>query len=194
MLAGNVVALLAPVIFVPVLSLVPGLREAKYDWLSMKLIRKGDDSDLASAAHVDLELVPGESIRSDHEERMEQHQLQRAAKIARALTIFLTLALLILWPMPMYGSGYVFSRKFFTGWVAVGILWLFCSAFCVGLYPLWEGRHTSGRTIKAIYLDITGRKKPVLHGRTTMAESADAEQKMDEKKGAETLPEKGVSV
>ena len=23
----------------------------------------------------------------------------------------------------------VFSRKFFTGWVVVGILWLFCSAF-----------------------------------------------------------------
>lgn len=192
MLAGNVVSLLAPCIFIPILSLIPGLRGAPYDWLSMKAIRKGDDSDMASAAHVDLELVPGASIQSDHEERLEQQQLQRAAKIARALTLFLTLALLILWPMPMYGSGYIFSKKFFTGWVSVGILWLFCSSFCVALYPLWEGRHTSSKTLKAIFLDITGKKKPVTHGRATMAETAEAEDKMDEKNGVDTPPEKEV--
>jgi urea-proton symporter len=39
----------------------------------------------------------------------------------------------------MYGTGYIFSKGFFTGWVAIGILWLFCSSFCVALYPLWEG-------------------------------------------------------
>jgi hypothetical protein len=64
--------------------------------------------------------------------------------------------------MPMYGSKYVFSKPFFRGWVAVGILWMFCSAFCVGLYPLWEGRHTMKRTAVAIYNDISGRKKPRL--------------------------------
>lgn len=193
MLAGNVVALLAPVIFIPILSFLPGLKGEKYDWVSMKLIRKGDDSDFAAAAHMDLELVPGESRQSDHEERMEQAKLQRASKIARSLTVFLTLALLILWPMPMYGSGYIFSKKFFTGWVSVGILWLFCSSFCVGLYPLWEGRHTSGRTIKAIFLDLTGKKKPVMHGRATIAEMADAEAEMDDKKGGQdTPPEKAV--
>ncbi|KAK0335288.1 urea active transporter [Friedmanniomyces endolithicus] len=189
MLAGNVVALLAPCIFIPILSFAPGLRKPKYDWLSMKLIRKGDDSDMAAAAHLDLELVPGQSTQSDHEEQMEQHQLQRAAKIARYMTLFLTLALLVLWPFPMYGSGYIFSKKFFTGWVSVGILWLFCSSLCVGVYPLWEGRHTSSRTIKAIFLDVTGRRKPVMHGRATIAETADVEDKNDEKKGVDTPPE-----
>ncbi|TKA46726.1 hypothetical protein B0A54_03682 [Friedmanniomyces endolithicus] len=189
MLAGNVVALLAPCIFIPILSFAPGLRKPKYDWLSMKLIRKGDDSDMAAAAHLDLELVPGQSTQSDHEEQMEQHQLQRAAKIARYMTLFLTLALLVLWPFPMYGSGYIFSKKFFTGWVSVGILWLFCSSLCVGVYPLWEGRHTSSRTIKAIFLDITGKRKPIMHGRATIAETADVEDKIDEKKGVDTPPE-----
>ena len=184
MLAGNVVSLLAPVIFVPVLTLI--FKSDKYDWKSMQQIRKGDDSDLAAAAHVDLELVPGESRQSDHEMRMEQHKLQRAAKIARSLTVFLTLALLILWPMPMYGSGYIFSKKFFTGWVVVGILWLFCSSFCVGIYPLWEGRKTCARTIRAIFMDITGRGKPITHGRATIAETVDAEErtKEDEKNAA----------
>ena len=154
----------------------------------MALIRRADDHDLADAANVDLELVPGETRNSIEEQQKEQHKLKRAAKIARSLTVVLTLSFLILWPMPMYGSGYVFSKKFFTGWVSVGILWLFCSAFCVGLYPLWEGRHTSLRTIKCIFLDVTGKGKPITHGRATIAETAEAEEKKDEK-GLETPPE-----
>lgn len=70
----------------------------------------------------------------------------------------------------MYGSGYVFSKKFFTGWVVVGILWLFCSAFAVGLYPLWEGRHSMAHTFKSIYLDLTGKRKPKLVGREGVVE------------------------
>jgi SSS family transporter len=158
MLAGNVVALLSPLIFVPVLTYAFGPQN--YDWLSMKAIRRGDDHDLAAAAHIDLEMIPGERHRLAAEEEEEQAKLYKASRIARWMTLFMTLALLVLWPMPMYGSGYIFSKKFFTGWVVVGILWMFCSSFAVGIYPLWEGRKTSIRTCKSIYLDITGQKKP----------------------------------
>ncbi|CAK3767641.1 urea active transporter 1 [Lecanosticta acicola] len=187
MLVGNVVALLAPAIFIPIFSLV--LRSPKYDWVSMKMIRKGDDTDLAAAAHMDLEQIPGEAHHTDNEEAEEQKNLQRASKIARTLTVFMAIAFLVLWPMPMYGSGYIFSKPFFTGWVSVGFLWLFCSSFCVGLYPLWEGRHTSARTIKAIFKDITGKGKPAVHGRASMTDASDeAEEKRVEKETA-TPPE-----
>jgi hypothetical protein len=83
----------------------------------MKDIKRADDSDLAAAAHLDLEVIPGGHVETANEEAEEQATLERAAKIARYLTVFLTLALLVLWPMPMYGSGYIFSKKFFTGWV-----------------------------------------------------------------------------
>jgi Na+/proline symporter len=158
MLAGNVVALLSPLIFVPVLTYALGVQN--YDWASMKAIRKGDDADLALAANLDLEIVPGEHPHSTSDDSIEQAKLYKASRIAHWMTLFMTLIMLVLWPMPMYGSGYIFSKKFFTGWVVVGILWMFCSSFCVGLYPLWEGRKTSGRTFKAIWLDITGRGKP----------------------------------
>ena len=161
MLAGNVVALLSPVVFIPILSYA--LPSPKYDWQSMKEIRKADDHDVADAAHVDLELVPSHQAHTADDEVKEQEMLQRAAKIARYMTLFMTIALLVLWPMPMYGSGYIFSKSFFTGWVSVGILWIFCSAGAVAIYPLWEGRKTSIGTIKAIYLDITGKKKPIHH-------------------------------
>lgn len=64
------------------------------------------------------------------------------------------LAFLVLWPMPMYGSGYIFSKPFFTGWVTVGIIWIFCSFICVGLYPIWESRATLTRVFKGI---VTGK-------------------------------------
>lgn len=60
--------------------------------------------------------------------------------------------------MPMYGTGYVFSKPFFTGWVVVGIIWIFCSFIGVGLFPLWEGRKTLLRTTKLILQDVGGNK------------------------------------
>jgi hypothetical protein len=96
MLAGNVAALLSPLVFVPVLTFAFGRQ--KYDWQSMLEIRKGDDSDLAAAAHVDLELVPGASNVSEDLMREEQRKLTKAAFIARTMTVVMTLALLVLWP------------------------------------------------------------------------------------------------
>src|SRR4051812_24072011 len=97
MLAGNVVALLSPLIFIPVLTFAFG--KQNYDWLSMKDIQKADDSDLAAAAHMDLELTPGAMSRSQEAEAAEQAKLKKAGLIAGSLTVFMTLAFLVVWPM-----------------------------------------------------------------------------------------------
>ena len=159
MLAGNVAALLSPCLFIPVLTYAVG--PENYDWESMRSIRRADDDkSVASDPEVVLEDTnPGEND-ADHQSRYV-----RAGKIARWTTVGMTLILLVLWPMPLYGSGYIFSKGFFSGWVSIGILWLFGSAFCVALYPLWEGRHSMAFTFKSIYLDITGKKKPAIQGR-----------------------------
>ncbi|PBP20277.1 putative urea active transporter 1 [Diplocarpon rosae] len=158
MLAGNVVALLSPLVFTPLFTLIFGLD--RYDWASMAAIRKADDHDLAADAHVDLDLVLGEALTAAAEAALEQHNLLRASKIAKGVTVVLTLALLILWPMPMYGTGYVFSEKFFAGWVVVGIIWLLGSLLCVGVFPVWEGRRELWFTLTSIWLDITGKQHP----------------------------------
>ncbi|RKU39893.1 hypothetical protein DL546_001318 [Coniochaeta pulveracea] len=158
MLVGNVLALLSPLVFVPVLTLVFGLD--KYDWKSMMNIRRGDDHDVANEAHVDFESLPEGHVESAAEFEEEQAKLRRAGKISRTTTVILTLAFLVLWPMPMYGSGYIFSKRFFTGWVTVGIIWIFCSFGAVGLFPVYEGRKTLLRTFKYIYMDVTGKWSP----------------------------------
>jgi SSS family transporter len=137
MLAGNVVALLSPLIFIPCLTYA--FKPQNYDWQSMREIKKADDHDLVVTAGLDIEEVPGGHVETAAEEGSEQALLLRAAKIARWLTVFLTVALLLLWPMPMYGSGYIFSKDFFTGWIVGKRVYLL--AYCL-LLTLITSRHT----------------------------------------------------
>lgn len=97
MLAGNVVALLSPLVFVPILTLVFGLD--RYDWASMKAIRQGDDHELANAADLDLEDIPGGHVETTAESEEEQRKLLRAGKISKTVTVAMTFAFLVLWPM-----------------------------------------------------------------------------------------------
>lgn len=153
MLAGNLVALLSPLVFIPILTYTFGVQN--YDYESMKCIRRGNDSDLAVEANIELELVPGIS----EEEGRSQSKLLQASMIAKTTTSVMTLIFLVLWPMPLYGSGYIFSKPFFTGWVIVGIIWLFSSLCCVSLFPLWENRSSLMRIFKAVFLDLSVSKK-----------------------------------
>jgi hypothetical protein len=41
----------------------------------------------------------------------------------------------------LYGTAYQFSKKFFTGWVIVSLLWAWFAFFSVTVYPIIEGRH-----------------------------------------------------
>jgi urea-proton symporter len=151
----------------------------------MAAIRKGDDHELAEAAHIDLELIAGEATVSAEQLAIEKAKLDRASVIAKSTTVFLTLSLLLLWPIPMYGSGYIFSKPFFTGWVAIGIMWLFCSLLCVGVFPLWEGRVAIVSTTKSIFLDIIGRRRPRQYHTHQGAEVTEAAEKSD---GLDTPP------
>lgn len=60
-------------------------------------------------------------------------------------------------------------------------MWLFFSTACVGIFPLWQGRKTMAHTVKSMYLDVMGKRKPTLQGRI---------QQVDEKDGVETANEK----
>lgn len=124
----------------------------------MKNIRLVDDSDVTAAAHLDIENVVGRhTALSAEAEAAEQTKLLRASKIAKWTTATMTIVLLVLWPMPLFGSGYIFSEKFFSGWVIVGIIWLMCSTMAVGVYPLWEGRASLARNFGGMWRDLTGK-------------------------------------
>lgn len=142
MLAGNVASLCSPLVFSPLLSI---FRPQRYDFknlLSLKSMRDGDDETVTDNNNSSNDSLPKGYL-----------------KLARIICCVVTLSLLILWPMPMYGTKYVFSKPFFTGWIVVSFIWLFFTFFMVGVYPVYESRHGLAVTFKGIYQDITGKKK-----------------------------------
>lgn len=87
MLAGNVTALLSPLVFVPVLCAIFGFD--KYDWQSMKEIRQADDHDVIADSGIS-EAAKEEIDRRQHEDfAEEQRKLKRAFKIASIMTTVL---------------------------------------------------------------------------------------------------------
>lgn len=170
MLTGNVVALLSPLVFVPVLTLV--FKPQNFDWLILRSISRVDEEEELIEA-TEPEMVDSENlhpvksqitvmateIAESKEDKLEQEirHLNKSFKRAAIICVTLTLCLVILWPMPMYGTSYIFSKKFFTGWVSVLIIWIFFSAFMVIVYPIWEGREAIAITFRGIYWDLTGQ-------------------------------------
>lgn len=59
------------------------------------------------------------------------------------------------------------KSQFFTGWVVVGITWLFASVIMVVFLPIFESRSTIIRTTRLMFKDLfgmRGRGKPVTEG------------------------------
>jgi hypothetical protein len=59
----------------------------------------------------------------------------------------------------MYGSSYVFTKSFFTGWVIFGVAWMMISFIIVGIYPLVHGYETISAVFKNIYSDLTRKSR-----------------------------------
>jgi hypothetical protein len=98
------------------------------------------------------------NINPDEMER-EIILLTRNSKVARITAIILTLCLIVLWPWPMYGTAYIFSKPFFTGWIIIGIVWMFISFIIVGIYPIIEGRHSIISVCRKIYVHMKTRNQ-----------------------------------
>lgn len=205
MLIGNVVALLSPAVFIPILTLIFGSQQ--FDFEILKSIKRVDDStevedalkdilpedgmngeeDSDNSVTKDIEkITPVKSNVTeivDHlahdskilsEARAEEEHLRRASKIAGWLCLAMSFSLLVIWPMPMYGRSYIFSKHFFTGWVVVGIIWIFVTGFIVIIYPLWEGRTGIFTSLRGIYWDMSGQSHKLREWQTAHPEQLHA--------------------
>lgn len=171
MLTGNVIALLSPAIISPVLTFVFG--QQNFDWDILKQVLKAEEEPEEVAEVFDLEKVelknevsvvqtnlPDSGLVSSTLTAAEDEALLgRSFKKGVIICVTLTVCLVVLFPMPMYGTGYVFSKGFFTGWIVVFIIWMFFTSFMVIIYPIIEGRKVIASTCKGIWRDITGQTR-----------------------------------
>ncbi|KAK6502892.1 hypothetical protein TWF481_007932 [Arthrobotrys musiformis] len=182
MLVGNLIALLSPILFIPLFTIIFGPQN--YDWTTMRTeIKLVDDSEFLKE-DANIRTIQHEAVGEEYE--AQQKLLKRKSLIAKVVASALTICLLLLWPIPMYGSKYVFSEKFFTGWVIVGIIWAFVALGITGVYPLWEGRESMARVGKGFLMAITGKSETVTHG-IPQEQSSDTDEKG-------SPDQKGVSV
>lgn len=170
MLAGNLASIIVPI---PCLLILTWIKPQNFDWESTKAIQQVADPEEDTKNTISIPIEPKPVVVEETPEEM-MAGLLKASRFAKISSVILTLVLVILWPLPMFGSQYVFSREFFTGWVVVSIIWIFCSTCAVAIYPVFESRAAIATVFKGMYHDITsfGKSQNSSQG-TSIASSGD---------------------
>lgn len=140
MFAGCLVSLTVPIIVWVVMR--PFIRKP-YNWDNLLLMipvdpRQGD----VSYTHSD-----DEALGLDWDPK----ELARASKMAKMVSGVLCLIFLVIIPFPMYGTGYIMSRKFFTGWTIVVFIWSWFAALLIWFMPLWQSREHLVKVINGVF-------------------------------------------
>ena len=126
MLYGNVVAILSSGLICVVISLA---QNKKYDWkllnTQMKIV-EGDMTEEAKAAIAQAE--------------QDEATLKKAYQFSLKGGGILTIICVVIWPLPLYFSGYVFDIGFYGLWVGIAMVWVSIASFCIIGIPIWEAR------------------------------------------------------
>lgn len=96
----------------------------------------------------------GENLSIDEAELDDPVALKRTLKLGTVLAVSITLIMDFIVPIPMFLSHYVFSKGFFTFWVALGILWAFIGNFITILLPIYESREFLRKVAYGVAKDV----------------------------------------
>ncbi|KAF8839783.1 urea transporter [Paxillus ammoniavirescens] len=159
MLAGNLASIGVGGIVAVVASLI---WPENYDFAATRAINLSaahkKPADVAEDAE-DEKKVPNSSASTvsnaaTQDSELDPVGLKKAFRFAAWSSVIMTIIFMILIPLPLFGASTIFSTTGFTVWVVIGILWTFCSAFAVVLYPLWESREALTMISKGMIKDI----------------------------------------
>ena len=152
-LAGNLAAIMTGLIVTVVVSLS---RPESYSWETTRSIntsvltaassQSSTEADPKDQSTPDAKPIPSTPTLRDEEKgakadlalEEEPTKLRRAFKVACIASFLLTFIMDFLIPMPMFFSHYIFSQGFFTAWVVITFIWVFCSAAITTILPLVE--------------------------------------------------------
>lgn len=68
----------------------------------------------------------------------ELKSLKISSWIGMGLCFAFFVILFFIVPFSFYGQKYIFSKKFFTGWISVMIMWLLLAFSYIAIYPIYE--------------------------------------------------------
>ncbi|GAA5911056.1 sodium:solute symporter family protein [Sporobolomyces salmoneus] len=96
-------------------------------------------------------------VPQEEEEELDRAMLERVLKKATWGSAILAVIITVIIPLPLFFSHYIFSPKFFTGWVAIALIWvLVAGALCI-LLPVWESKREMSLIVRGAVRAMTGR-------------------------------------
>ncbi|CCH46511.1 Sodium/glucose cotransporter 1 [Wickerhamomyces ciferrii] len=161
-LYGGLTALILPGISTVLISLI---KPANYDWneltkQSQLIAVEESDSDKDSNSvneKNDHDIVTKEVGSSNENDQGEPVIVQAdESLIKKYRIIFYTFSIVVLlvtwvvWPLPLY-RDYIWSKAFFRGSTVMGFVWLYLAFIVIGLYPLYDGRHSLKRVFDGVF-------------------------------------------
>ena len=134
MLYGNVVAILSSGLICVVISLI---QNKKYDFKLMNPLMNIVEADMTEQVKKQI------AAAAEDEET-----LKKAYKHSLAGGGILTIICVVIWPLPLYFSGYVFDLNFFGFWVMIAVVWVTCAASVIIFMPIIEARAGFGKVFR----------------------------------------------
>lgn len=92
-------------------------------------------------------VVMDDRMRSIINQDADENILRRASAISKRIGLAVTITVVVVWPTPLFLSGYVFTLSSFTAWVWLAALWAVVSAIAVVVLPLFEARQSLWQVI-----------------------------------------------
>ncbi|OJJ02653.1 hypothetical protein ASPVEDRAFT_53289 [Aspergillus versicolor CBS 583.65] len=135
---GTVASALSPLLYTVVITL---FRPENFDWSKLQEESLNATMALADETRTTHDAAISAGVEGEDAGIEKEKSYQRSKAYALFWAIATFLGIWVLWPLPMYAANYVFSKTFFTAWVAVSLIWLWITFVVISVYPVWDGRH-----------------------------------------------------
>lgn len=146
---GNGVSLVSGALYSILCTFIFGRDD--FDWERFKTeLKVIDDSDVKGVTAEQL----AQQLEMEHLKPEDEKALVRGKKVGIIMAIVLCAVFVVLFPLPMYGTRYVFSKGFYRFWVALTFVFAWVATVVILVMPIWEGRGSLGM----FWRYITGRR------------------------------------
>ena len=137
LVVGNSVSLVSGALYSIMITFIFGPED--FDWERFKTdLKVIDDSDIKGLSPEQL----AEQLATEHLSADDEKALTRGKKVGIVMAVVLCAVFVIIFPLPMYGTRYVFSKPFYRFWVVMTFVLAWTATLVILIVPIWQGRHT----------------------------------------------------
>lgn len=104
-------------------------------------------------------VVVEERVRSLIREDNDEALLKKRTLFGYKYGIIFTLILVVIWPLPLFFSGYIFSFEFFSFWIILSIVWTVAAACFLIVKPIIESKREISTVVSNLLLLVGNRIK-----------------------------------